>query len=80
VVAQAHDPEVLAAHREQVIARYSRRLLRQAQQRGEIRADADLDAAMELLVGSLFAHALAGDRSSHPQPERAVDTLRAGQR
>jgi hypothetical protein len=76
-----HDPETLAAHREQVIgprARYSRQLLREAQARGEIRADADLDAAMELLIGSLFARALAGDRSPTRWPERAVDTLLSG--
>jgi AcrR family transcriptional regulator len=76
-----HDPQTLAAHRERVIApraRHSRQLLRDAQERGEIRPDADLDAAMELLVGSLFARALAGDRSPHPWPERAVDTLLPG--
>jgi hypothetical protein len=72
-----------ALQRQRVIeprARHSRELLRGAQRRGELRADADLDAAMELLIGSLFTRALAGDRSPHPWPERAVDTLLAGLR
>jgi AcrR family transcriptional regulator len=78
-----HDPDTLALHRARVIeprARHSRQLLRDAQQRGQIRPDADLDAAMELLIGSLFTRALAGDRSPHPWPERAVDSLLVGLR
>lgn len=78
-----HDPQTLAMHRARVIeprARHSRQLLRDAQQRGEIRPDADLDAAMELLIGSLFTRALAGDPSPHPWPERAVDTVLTGLR
>jgi hypothetical protein len=54
------------------------RAMRDAQERGEIRPHADLDAAMELLVGSLFARALAGDQGPHPWPERAVETILAG--
>jgi len=78
-----HDPHTLDLHRARVIeprARHSRQLLRDAQQRGEIRPGADLDAAMELLIGSLFTRALSGDRSPHPWPERAVDTILAGLR
>jgi hypothetical protein len=41
---------------------------------------ADLDAAMELLIGSLFTRALTGDRNPNPWPERAVDTLLGGLR
>ena len=78
-----HDPDTLALHRARVIeprARHSRQLLRDAQQRGQIRPDADLDAAMELLIGSLFTRALTGDHSPNPWPERAVDTILAGLR
>ena len=78
-----HDPETLALYRARVIeprARHSRQLLRDAQQRGEVRPGADLDAAMELLIGSLFTRALTGDRSPRPWPERAVDTILAGLR
>jgi AcrR family transcriptional regulator len=76
-----HDDEVLALHRQRVIAgraAHSRALLRAAQSRGAIRSDANLDAAMEMLIGSLFARALAGDRSREPWPERSVDTLLRG--
>jgi hypothetical protein len=75
-----HDRETLAPHRELVIApraRHSRKLLADAQTRGEIRTDADLNA-MEMLIGSLFARAPAGDQGGNPWPERAVDTLLAG--
>jgi len=61
-------------------ARHSRQLLHDAQRRGEISPGADLNAAMELLIGSLFTRALAGDRSPHPWPERAVDTILTGLR
>jgi len=77
-----HDPHTIDLHRTKVIgprAQHSRQLLRDAQQRGEIRPDADFDAAMELLIGSLFTRALTGDRSI-PWPERAVDTVLAGLR
>jgi AcrR family transcriptional regulator len=63
------DPETLAVHRERVIgprACHSRQLLRDAQARGEIRTDADLDATMELLIGSILARVLAG--GTEPQP------------
>jgi len=76
-----HDPHTLAMHRARVIeprARHSRQLLADALQRGEIRPGTDLDAAMELLIGSLFTRALTGDRSPCPWPERAVDTILAG--
>ena len=78
-----HDPHTLAMHRARVIeprARHSRQLLADALQRGEIRPGTDLDAAMELLIGSLFTRALTGDRSPCPWPERAVDTILAGLR
>jgi len=78
-----HDPDTLALYRARVIeprARHSRQLLHNARQRGQIRPDADLDAAMELLIGSLFTRALTGDRSPRPWPERAVDTLLDGLR
>jgi AcrR family transcriptional regulator len=78
-----HDPQTLALHRARVIeprARHSRQLLSDAQQRGDIRPGADLDAAMELLIGSLFTRGLTGDRSPHPWPERAVDTILTGLR
>jgi AcrR family transcriptional regulator len=74
------DPEALELHRERTIRRgeeRSRAILRRAQERGEIRADADVDIAMEMLVGSFFARRLNG-RDAPDWAAAAVDTLLAG--
>lgn len=63
LVGKASDPELLEMHRERVIKRGKGRgiaILERAQQRGEVRPDADLEAAVEMLVGSYFARRLAG--------------------
>jgi AcrR family transcriptional regulator len=74
------DPEALALHRERTIRRGQERghwILHRAQARGEIRPDADLDMALEMLIGSLFARRLAG-RDAPGWAESAVDTLLRG--
>jgi AcrR family transcriptional regulator len=74
------DPEALALHRERTIRRGQERgrsILGRAQERGEIRPDADLDVALEMLIGSLFARRLAG-REAPDWAEAAVDTLLRG--
>ena len=45
---------------------------------GELRADADLDLALEMLVGSVFARRVAGQPSTPGWAERAVDTVWVG--
>jgi AcrR family transcriptional regulator len=80
LLGERSDPELLELHRERVVSRgraRARVILRRAQERGEVRADADLDATMEMLIGSLFARRLAGGDGS-PWPEAAVDTLMRG--
>jgi AcrR family transcriptional regulator len=74
------DPELLELHRERVVRRGRERataILTRAQERGEVRPDANLEATMEMLIGSLFARRLAGTRSS-AWPEAVVDTLLRG--
>jgi AcrR family transcriptional regulator len=74
------DPEVLELHRERTIRHgqeVSRAILERAQERGEIRADADLDIAMEMLFGSFFARRLNG-REAPNWAEDAVSTLLRG--
>jgi AcrR family transcriptional regulator len=74
------DPEALELHRERTIRRghaRSRAILERAQERGEIRADADLAIAMEMLFGSYFARRLNG-REAPDWAEAAVDTLLRG--
>jgi AcrR family transcriptional regulator len=77
---EERDPEVLELHRERTIrpgVKLARSVLQQAQERGEIRTDADLDVAIEMLFGSFFARRLRG-RAAPDWPESAVDTLLAG--
>lgn len=74
------DPEALALHRERTIRRGQERgrsILERARERGEIRVDADLATALEMLIGSLFARRLAGRDDPH-WAETAVDTLLRG--
>jgi AcrR family transcriptional regulator len=74
------DSEALELHRERTIRRgqaRSRAILQRAQERGEIRADADLDIAQEMLFGSYFARRLNG-REAPDWAESAVDTLLCG--
>ena len=74
------DPEALELHRERTVrpgVELARSVLQRAQERGEIRADADLDIAIEMLFGSFFARRLKG-RDAPDWAEAAVDTLLAG--
>jgi AcrR family transcriptional regulator len=74
------DSEALELHRERTIRRgqaRSRAVLQRAQERGEIRADADLEIAIEMLFGSYFARRLAG-REAPGWAEAAVDALLRG--
>jgi AcrR family transcriptional regulator len=74
------DQEALELHRERTIARghaRSRAILERAQDRGEIRSDADLDISIEMLIGSYFARRLNG-REAAEWAESAVDTLLRG--
>jgi AcrR family transcriptional regulator len=80
LLGERSDPELLELHRERVVSRGRARavaILRRAQERGEIRADADVEASMAMLVGSLFAHRLAGTHGEG-WAETAVDTLLRG--
>jgi hypothetical protein len=57
---------------------YVRPLFEQARRMGQLRADADLDLALEMLAGSVFARRVAGMPSSPGWAERAVDTIWRG--
>ena len=74
------DPELLALHRERTISlgrARSRAILRRAQERGEIRDDIDPEIVMEMLVGSLLARRITGNRA-RGWPGTAVDALLRG--
>jgi AcrR family transcriptional regulator len=77
---EERDQELLELHRERAIRPGRERgtaILRRAQERGELRPDADPDTVMEMLVGSLFARRMAGSRAPG-WPEVAVDALLKG--
>jgi AcrR family transcriptional regulator len=74
------DPEALELHRERTIRRGQgrmRAILERARERGEIRADSDVEIAIEMLVGSYFARRLNG-RDAPDWAKAAVDTLLRG--
>jgi AcrR family transcriptional regulator len=73
-----HTPELLALWRERLVAprRHElRAILRRARDRGELRPDADLDAAVAMLVGSYFAFYVERGRVPRSWPEAEVDLV-----
>jgi len=72
------EPGALALHRERVIApriAYVRALLRRACELGQLREDADVDMALEMLVGSVIARAVSGRQSRPGWAERALEVV-----
>ena len=78
---EPHHPELIALLRERVVGprrRMLRRVLDSAVAAGQVRADADLDAAVAMTVGSLYARYLAGDGIEDDWPERIVAVVWTG--
>lgn len=77
-----HTPELLQQFREHVVQprrRMLRTVLEGAQARGELRrAGADLETALNMLIGSYYAHYLAGTPVAQDWPERAVRLVLSG--
>jgi AcrR family transcriptional regulator len=82
VLAEEHDtPELLALFRERLVAprrRELRAVLEAARDRGQLRPGADIDVAVNALVGAFFARYLAGDSLGGRFVTTLVDTLLAG--
>jgi len=81
LIGAREDPGALDLHRQRVVAprmSYARSLLEQAREEGQLRADADLDLALEMLAGSVFARRIAGIPSTPGWAERAVDAVWTG--
>lgn len=82
VLAEEHEtPELLASFRRHLVA--PRRaaigaILQRARERGELRPDADLELAANMLVGGYYAHYLAGRPFPDDWAARAVDAVLAG--
>ena len=78
---EPHTPELLERFREGVVRprrEELRAVLELARERGELRADADLDAAVSMLIGSLYAARLAGRRLPRSWPAAEVDAVLRG--
>jgi AcrR family transcriptional regulator len=81
LIGAREDPAALALHRQRVVGPrmgYLRSLLVTAVERGQLRTDADLDLALQMLTGSVFARRVAGQPSEPGWAERAVDTVWTG--
>jgi AcrR family transcriptional regulator len=77
VLAEEHEtPELLALFREHVILprrRALKRILRQGKATGQLQADADLELAVTMLIGSLYALYSSGRPVGRDWPRRVVD-------
>ncbi len=81
LVEERRNPELLELFRQRII--FPRReqamaVLRRGVQRGELRPDADLEVAVEAIVGSLFARHIMGRPESAEHFERTVDVVWKG--
>ena len=77
---EPHTPEVLALWRERLVKPRRdelRAILRRALERGELRPDADIEAAVAMLVGSYFARYVERGRAPRGWPEAEVDMVLA---
>jgi AcrR family transcriptional regulator len=78
---EARTPELIALFRDRVWKRRwqtLRRILDDGRARGEVRADADLDAAINLLIGAIYARHLSGASVPRDWPARTVSTVLRG--
>jgi AcrR family transcriptional regulator len=81
LIGARQDPGALDLHRQRVVGprlSYQRSLLEQARRLGQLRSDADLDLALQMLTGSVFARRMAGQVSEPGWAERAVDAIWRG--
>ena len=78
LIGAARGPAALALHRQRVVGPrmgYVRSLLETAVELGQLRPDVDLDLALQMLAGSVFARRVAGEPSAPGWAERAVDMI-----
>ena len=81
MVEERHTPELITLFRERVVRPRRAMLwkaLAAAEARGDLRPEADLDAAVTMLIGSFYAHYLTGDKMPRTWARRIVDTVWKG--
>jgi len=80
---EPHNPELLALFRERIVRprrRALRSVLARARKSGELRKDADIDAAVNLMVGAFYARYLAASAIPSSFPARIVRLVWEGLR
>ncbi len=78
---EQNTPELLELFRERLVnprREEVREVLEHARERGEVGAGGDVEAAVNMLVGSYYAQYLAGTPFPEDWPEAAVETLLGG--
>jgi AcrR family transcriptional regulator len=78
LLASHEEREGLALHRQRIVEprlAHARGLLVRAQELGVLAADIDVDLAVEMLAGSVFARRIHGTASSLDWAQRAVDMI-----
>jgi AcrR family transcriptional regulator len=81
LIGSREEPAALALHRQRVVGPrmgYVRSLLETAVELGQLHPEVDLDLAVQMLAGSVFARRVAGEPSAPGWAERAVDMIWAG--
>jgi AcrR family transcriptional regulator len=83
LLADREDPTALALHRARVIEprrAFARALLEQARDAGELNPDADIDLALDMLIGVVIARAVSGRHHEPGWARRALDLVWCGGR
>ena len=78
LVGAREEPHALSLHRDRVISprnAYARSLLEEAQRRGELSPQADLELALQMVAGSVFYRRVSGADSSPGWAKRAVHAI-----
>lgn len=78
---ESHTPELLTHFRDRIVAprrAMLREILERAEKRGELRPDANLEAAINMLVGAFYARYLAGSKIPATFPQELAQIVWSG--
>ena len=81
LVEQSHTPDLITFFRKRIVRPRRmklRQVLEEAEKRGELRPKADIDAAVNMLIGSFYAYYLTSEKMPQAWARRIVDTVWKG--
>jgi AcrR family transcriptional regulator len=81
IAEEAHTPDLIRLFRERIVAprrQMLRVILERAKERGELRQDAVLDCAVNMLVGAFYARYLVDSKVPSSFPRDLVETIWSG--